>query len=175
MEQLKPQNGIDLDTLVLSHGGHMDKDAGTCVMEAANNYHFAYHSDRMSVCDTWINSMMMGINDTAPSVELLQRLKKFIPLLPKTGTTRGRVIPESIRKECEALQHRILGADSLPDRIALWEKLEARMWHLVQRAVELNEGRRKKKKSPEAVKQDVVSSTDFDMVEEETPLNTLKA
>ena len=90
----RPRHGVDLEKLVLQHGGHDDKESGMCVMEAASNYWFDIHDDdEVTGVHHWINEEMIELNDYAPSKKALQKLKVLIPDVVKT---EGADIPDDL-------------------------------------------------------------------------------
>jgi hypothetical protein len=98
-----PRNGVDLNKLVLQRGGHYSKESGMCVMEATSNYFWNIHNDNdVREVNGWIIEAMMELNDTAKTVRQLQKLKRYIPDLVRTGDSTD--IPEEMIDEYNSLE-----------------------------------------------------------------------
>ena len=78
---------IALDRITLSHGGHANRAAGMCAMEAAAYIAGEAHSAQPACVSPAITAFMAGWNDGLPSnAERDRLLKPLIPLVIGTRT-----------------------------------------------------------------------------------------
>ena len=78
---------ISLDRITLSHGGHANRAAGMCAMEAAAYIAGEAHSAQPACVSPAITAFMAGWNDGLPSdAERDRLLKPLIPLVIGTRT-----------------------------------------------------------------------------------------
>ena len=75
---------IDLTTLILARGGHDDRDAGMCLLEAVAYFAGEPHTDRPACVSPILTSFGIGLNDRLPD-EKRQRLVPFVPRMVGTA------------------------------------------------------------------------------------------
>ncbi len=90
-----PKTGtLDLETLVLLHGSHHDRNEGVCAMEAVAWLAGERHTDHPACTSPVLASYVRSLNDTLDDAGR-QRLKPFLPRLlntagdPAADETRG--------------------------------------------------------------------------------------
>jgi hypothetical protein len=117
---------LDLDTLILAHGAHKEREQGLCLMEAVAYFAGLPHSDHPKCSSPALTEFGIRINDSMNESER-QRLKPFIPRLVGTNDqtkerTRYRILcwaavtefaPAALRlvkdEKCEAFAKRLEG------------------------------------------------------------------
>ncbi len=80
-------NHVDLETLVLSHGGHDSYEDGHCVMEAVAYFAHEKHGDHPNCVSPVIGEFLRSWNDVLRNDEDRNRLlRNLIPLVVGTNT-----------------------------------------------------------------------------------------
>src|SRR5260221_9786346 len=75
---------INLETLTLAKGGHENRDAGLCLLEAVAWFAGRPHSDKPPCVSPVLGAYGRSLNDVLPDIPR-QELKQFIPRLPGTA------------------------------------------------------------------------------------------
>ena len=108
---------INLDTLVLRHGSHADRDNGVCAMEAVAWLAGLPHTDAPSCACPVIRAFVISLNDRMDD-QNRQKLKAYLPRIIGTRTSDRSVMVQ-----------RCAGAPQATPRPP-WHKLHCRGRHV---------------------------------------------
>jgi hypothetical protein len=75
---------LELDTIILSEGGHSSRDQGVCLLEAVAWWAEEDHSDQPECVSPILGMYGRSLNDVLPDGKR-QRLRVYIPQLPGTA------------------------------------------------------------------------------------------